>query len=676
MSMVERRVLIRKAEPIVIGKTLKTVSVIIPFSKPGTVDNAIISVLDQDYPEELLEIIVVGKGSEDLLEKWPQIIAIDEGPIRHPGRARNLGAAKATGEILLFLDDDCEAQENWIRENLIELEKDGVGAVSGKVYGKSNAFFARCVDFTNFGICQTSKKREGRLWTATFGMRKDLFEMIGGFKGDIRVQEDIDICFRLNRLGYKTIYQPKVQVCHNHHRTTMKSFFKYQFDGGRTAGLDIEAQYPDLSLRNRFLSRVRNPFLYVFLVIPLAGAGTLLTLKENIKDDPSVVILSPFIFLGKLSCHSGILSNLFKNFFRLSWTTNGVLQVVRKIMQYGMFKSRMKTPRVLTLFVTSTCNSRCQHCFYWQSLNQNDDLTFEEIEKLSQSLGTIDKLLISGGEPFLRRDLAEICQLFFENNRLGMVSIPSNGLNPSLIRQQLKKILEIAGNQPVRINFSIDGTESMHDQLRGVPGNYQKVLESYEVARSLQRSFPNLTIGINSCVMTLNYEDLYQMYDELKDLTPEVDMPGLILLRDSPDENRLRLPEIEELQKLHQHRESRIGSQQASLWKVADKINFEICLETIQKKTQIVSCEAGRILAVVDSNGDVRPCELLPPIGNLREKTFSEIWTSDEALRSRKDIVAKQCHCTHECNIFESLIAHPLVGVKVLSGLMIRDMRS
>ena len=668
--------LIRKAEPIVMEETLKTVSVVIPFSKPETIGNAIESVLNQDYPEEFLEIIVVGKGSEELLDKWPQIIAVDEGQIKEPGRARNLGAAKASGEILIFLDDDCEAQENWIRENLAELENDEVGAVSGQVVGKSNAFFARCVDFTNFGLCQTSNRREGRLWTATFGMRKDLFEMAGGFNEGIRVQEDIDLCFRLNRLGYKTVYQPEVKVSHNHNRNTMKSFLKYQFDGGKVAGLDIESQYPDLSLRNRFLSHVMNPVLYAFFVVPLAGAGTLLTLKENVRHNPSVVALSPFILLGKLSCHVGILFNLLNNTFRMSWITSGILQIGRKFIQYGIFKRWMKIPKVLTLFVTSACNSRCQHCFYWQSLNQNDDLAFEEIENLSRSLGNLDKLLITGGEPFLRHDLPEICQLFFEQNRLGMVSIPSNGLKPSLIREQLMKILQIAGNRPVRINFSLDGTESMHDQLRGVPGNYRKVLESYEAARSLQKLYPNLSIGINSCVMSLNYEDLYQMYDELEHLIPEVDMPGLILLRDSPDEDRLMLPEFGELQKLYQHRDRKVGNQQVGLWKIADKVNFNVCLETIETKTQIVPCEAGRILAVVDSNGDVRPCELLPPIGNLRDKNFTEIWFSNEATASRKAIVAKQCYCTHECNIFESLVAHPMVGVRVLLGHVMRDMRS
>src|SRR6185436_15183772 len=88
----------------------KVVSVIIPFSKPEMIRNTLRSVVAQEYPPEQMEIIVVGKGSAALTADWPQIIALDVGPIFRPGRARNLGAAKARGKNLLFLDDDCEAQ--------------------------------------------------------------------------------------------------------------------------------------------------------------------------------------------------------------------------------------------------------------------------------------------------------------------------------------------------------------------------------------------------------------------------------------------------------------------------------------------------------------------------------------------------------------------------------------
>lgn len=185
---------VQKEDPMVMESAFKTISVIIPFSKPETVGNAIESVLAQDYPSELVQIIVVGKGSETLRKRWPQIKTIDIGPIYEPGRARNLGATKATGEVLLFLDDDCEAQKKWICENLYELENEQVGAVSGMIEGKSKVLFARCVDFANFGLCQVSRRREGRLWSATFGIRKKVFDEIGGFNEFMIIHEDIDLC--------------------------------------------------------------------------------------------------------------------------------------------------------------------------------------------------------------------------------------------------------------------------------------------------------------------------------------------------------------------------------------------------------------------------------------------------------------------------------------------------
>ena len=61
------------------------------------------------------------------------------------------------------------------------------------------------------------------------------------------------------------------------------------------------------------------------------------------------------------------------------------------------------SPPFLILFINSLCNMKCEHCFYWQQLNQPDDLSFEEIVSLSEGLGRIENLNLSGGEPFLRK---------------------------------------------------------------------------------------------------------------------------------------------------------------------------------------------------------------------------------------------------------------------------------
>jgi MoaA/NifB/PqqE/SkfB family radical SAM enzyme/GT2 family glycosyltransferase len=645
--------------------TKKRVSVIIPFTRPDTVGNAIESVLSQGFPGDELEIIVVGLDSQRLVQRWPQIRPVDVGAILQPGKARNMGAEVATGDFLLFLDDDCEAQEGWIRENLAELSQEKVGAVSGRVIGKSSAIFSRCVDYSNFGLCQTQKRREGRLWTATLGMRKRTFEEVGGFDRSLWVQEDIDLCFRLGRLGYRTIYAPKIKILHDHGRRTLRSFLGYLYWGGRTGGIDVEARNADASYRNRLLSRLTSPLAYLPFVLPFSMAGTLSTLLANFRENKEVLFLSPLILVGKVSCHIGVWLWTVDRWFARSPIAQGGW----RLLDYSLLKRYQRTPRILTLFVTGTCNAKCQHCFYWDKLNQHDDMTLDDFRRLSHSMGKIDKLLISGGEPFLRRDLPEILGMFAENNGVESVSIPTNGLLPDLIAGQTRKILDVLHGRSITISFSVDGGEGYHDRLRGVPGNFQKLVESYRNVKSMQGEFPNLILRISTTVMQQSYDEVMQLFDEMPTTFEGVNSPCINLLRGSPYDRSLMLPTNEDILRLYEKKAAKSPGRQGLLRRLADRLTFAVAFENLVQGKQVVPCEAGRLVGVVEHNGAVRHCELLPPVGNIREASFEEIWNSEASRKARGEIVDGKCHCTHECYTFPSLMANPLHGVKLLKHL-------
>ena len=85
------------------------------------------------------------------------------------------------------------------------------------------------------------------------------------------------------------------------------------------------------------------------------------------------------------------------------------------------------SPPFLILFINSICNQTCEHCFYWRNLNRKDDLSLEELRALSAELGTIENLNLSGGEPFLRKEFAEICSFFIRNNGVRQIYVPTNG---------------------------------------------------------------------------------------------------------------------------------------------------------------------------------------------------------------------------------------------------------
>src|SRR5215210_8253953 len=90
--------------------------------------------------------------------------------------------------------------------------------------------------------------------------------------------------------------------------------------------------------------------------------------------------------------------------------------------------TREKRLGTVILFVTSRCNAFCKTCFYHEELNRPGDMTFEQIEKVSQTMSPVTDLWLSGGEPTLRRDLTKIIDTFIENNQVNRVIIPTNAL--------------------------------------------------------------------------------------------------------------------------------------------------------------------------------------------------------------------------------------------------------
>src|SRR6476646_9777417 len=117
----------------------------------------------------------------------------------------------------------------------------------------------------------------------------------------------------------------------------------------------------------------------------------------------------------------------------------------------------------LFLFVTSRCNSLCRTCFYFDKLNSKDDLTTREIERISQTAPPFRKLWLSGGEPFLRDELAEIVAMFVGRNGVKNVNLPTNGLLPDKIFPAMDRMLELCPEASIDLNFSLEGLTRTHD---------------------------------------------------------------------------------------------------------------------------------------------------------------------------------------------------------------------
>ena len=101
-------------------------------------------------------------------------------------------------------------------------------------------------------------------------------------------------------------------------------------------------------------------------------------------------------------------------------------------------------PNYMIFFVTARCNAACKMCFYKENMDNNltkEELSVAEYEKISARIEYINVLGISGGEPFLRQDLAEILKVFYRNCRPLVVDLPTNAY---LTEQVLRQVEETA----------------------------------------------------------------------------------------------------------------------------------------------------------------------------------------------------------------------------------------
>src|SRR6266568_611893 len=153
---------------------------------------------------------------------------------------------------------------------------------------------------------------------------------------------------------------------------------------------------------------------------------------------------------------------------------------------------RLPSPPFLILFINSICNMKCEHCFYWRSLNSKDDLTQEEIFALSRSLGRIENLNLSGGEPFLRPEFGEICRQFIRQNKVRQIYVPTNGYFTERTIKQLSATLEEPSLELFAVEISLDGLGEFHDTFRVTPRAFEHAMQTYDALADLQTHDPRL----------------------------------------------------------------------------------------------------------------------------------------------------------------------------------------
>ncbi|GAB4485381.1 MAG: hypothetical protein OHK006_11370 [Thermodesulfovibrionales bacterium] len=346
-------------------------------------------------------------------------------------------------------------------------------------------------------------------------------------------------------------------------------------------------------------------------------------------------------------------------------------------MRYSPFRHagsilRKARPIHLTFFLTRRCNSRCPFCFYLRSGDSSEagqELTLGEIERVSGSLGSLLWLAFSGGEIFLRTDLAEISRIFYRRNRPAIMLFPTNGMMPDLIAAVMEKVLESCPKSTIAVKLSLDGLGEAHDAIRNTPGSYERVMETYGKLKRLSDRFPNFELGINTVFCAGNQDAMDGIIDFVLSMDG-IRTHTISLVRGNLRESSHKEVDMTRYRRAIGRLEANLKNRTGPVYRfrggklkaAQDILQRRIIARTMDEDRMIIPCFAGKLNLVLHEDGALFPCEILDQkLGNVRDFGCSipGLLATERAKRIIGDISARHCHCTHECYSMTNILFNP-----------------
>ncbi|MFZ2196763.1 MAG: radical SAM protein [Thermodesulfovibrionales bacterium] len=332
-----------------------------------------------------------------------------------------------------------------------------------------------------------------------------------------------------------------------------------------------------------------------------------------------------------------------------------------------------KRPIHLTFFLTRRCNARCPFCFYLKtdtnSVAQNTELSLDEIEKISGSMDSLLWLAFSGGEIYLREDLAEISRIFYRNNRPAIMLFPTNGLLPEVIKSRTEQILRQCPDSIIAVKLSMDGLSHEHDALRNTPGSFEKTMTTYHLLKGLLNKYPNFELGINTVFCSENQDKMDEIIDFANSLEG-IKTHTISLIRGNLSDSSFKNIDYRKYSNAIERLEKNLKASLSSIYRfkgakikaAQDILQRRLISQTMLDKKRLIPCFAGRLNLVLSENGDVYPCEILTEtFGNVRDHDYNlgKVVQTDNAKKIIDSIMNKKCYCTHECYFITNILFNP-----------------
>ncbi len=328
----------------------------------------------------------------------------------------------------------------------------------------------------------------------------------------------------------------------------------------------------------------------------------------------------------------------------------------------------------LTMFITTACNMRCRHCFVIDELNKKTDLlTVDEVRRMGRHIPFMQRVHISGGEPFTRKDLAEVVLSISNEWNAGVVCVPNNGWYTDNVVRTIERF-GTEGKGHLRIHFSLHSTNAQAmDNFTQRPGSFERWMETVAAASEAKRRFRNVTLIALSTYNMSNMDTFPELVDFVLNDTG-VDEFSFHLARSHDGyENVVDTTNYKRVLDDYFRNKYRGHPVLRAYRELVRREHLRI----IEENTPL-PCRAATLRVVVAPNADVYPCERMGYpngtdrerwlLGNLRENDYDlpALLRQPHVEELRREIASTPCGCNHEIDTSLSLLSRNSFRFKVL----------
>ena len=357
-------------------------------------------------------------------------------------------------------------------------------------------------------------------------------------------------------------------------------------------------------------------------------------------------------------------------------------EMLPKMIRYRLARWGLVTPGVpinLTFSVTNICQSRCKTCNIWelykkQPEKRHTELKLAEIEQIFRSIGHVYVFNVSGGEPFLRKDFDDIIAMACTHLTPGVIHIPTNAIAVDLIERKTINILSYLKKHGPAITLtvkpSLDHIGDKHDQIRGIRGNYEKVMALFKRLKSLQSEYDNFHVELGTVISRWNVDDISEIAAQISCLGADSYRNEIAEQRSemfntqddiTPSADKYEAAIEQFITEIRKNMRNKVLFQRiTNAFRV---VYYDLAVRVLKAKKQALPCYAGISNAHMTPYGDVWACCTLgydKSMGNLRDYhyDFKALWNSSTAQSIRAEIKSGKCHCPLANQTYSNMLLH------------------